>query len=459
MLDQYGRNITYLRISITDRCNLRCKYCMPDGVTDVGMKNILTFEEIWEIVRAGVSLGITHVRITGGEPLVRKGCVDLIRGIRAIPGVETITMTTNGVLLRTYAASLKEAGLDGLNVSLDTLDFEEFASLAGRQNLKEVLDGIQAAKEMGLPVKINAVNRKELNPISLVLYAQQQKIPLRFIEIMPVGYGKQYVGRSNDELRTCLEDEFGKSEMITYQANQKKQISEQISHMVQTLHTKEVPIGSGPAVYYRFSELTIPVGFISAIHGKFCESCNRVRLTAQGYLKLCLCYDKGIDLRQILRGEETGQTKVGVIKGICISEKRGTAKHEIEEAVFVKDWGIEKDAHAGHWHRQVSLLSYEKIEEFRKKGAQIGLGAFGENLIVEGYDFRNLPVGTRFQCGDVILEMTQIGKECHSHCEIYKRMGECIMPREGVFAVVIQGGKIKKGDILEKIEETEAHID
>ena len=221
MLDQYGRSITYLRISITDRCNLRCKYCMPDGVTDVGMKNILTFEEIWEIVRAGVSLGITHVRITGGEPLVRKGCVDLIRGIRAIPGVETITMTTNGVLLRTYAASLKEAGLDGLNVSLDTLDFEEFASLAGRQNLKEVLDGIQAAKEMGLPVKINAVNRKELNPISLVLYAQQQKIPLRFIEIMPVGYGKQYVGRSNDELRTCLEDEFGKSEMITYQANQK----------------------------------------------------------------------------------------------------------------------------------------------------------------------------------------------------------------------------------------------
>ena len=143
---------------------------------------------------------------------------------------------------------------------------------------------------MGLPVKINAVNRKELNPISLVLYAQQEKIPLRFIEMMPVGYGKQYVGRSNDELRACLEDEFGKSEMITYQANQKKQIS----HMVQTLHTKEVPIGSGPAVYYRFSELTIPVGFISAIHGKFCESCNRVRLTAQGYLKLCLCYDKGI---------------------------------------------------------------------------------------------------------------------------------------------------------------------
>lgn len=146
---------------------------------------------------------------------------------------------------------------------------------------------------------------------------------------------------------------------------------------------------------------------------------------------------------------------MGIIKGICISKKRGTAKQEIEEAVFVKDWGIEGDAHAGHWHRQVSLLSYEKIEEFRKKGAQIALGAFGENLIVEGYDFRNLPVGTRFQCNDVILEMTQIGKECHSHCEIYKRMGECIMPREGVFAVVLHGGIIKKGDCLEKLEENE----
>ena len=143
---------------------------------------------------------------------------------------------------------------------------------------------------------------------------------------------------------------------------------------------------------------------------------------------------------------------MGVIKGICISEKRGTAKHEIEEAILAKDWGIQGDAHAGHWHRQVSLLSYEKIEEFRKKGADIGLGAFGENLIVSGYDFRSLPVGTRFRCGDAILEMTQIGKECHSHCEIYKRMGECIMLREGVFAVVLEGGTIRKGDNLEIME-------
>ena len=143
---------------------------------------------------------------------------------------------------------------------------------------------------------------------------------------------------------------------------------------------------------------------------------------------------------------------MGVIKGICISEKRGTAKHEIEEAILAKDWGIQGDAHAGHWHRQVSLLSYEKIEEFRKKGADIELGAFGENLIVSGYAFRNLAVGTRFQCGEAVLEMTQIGKECHSHCEIYKRMGECIMPREGVFAIVLHGGTIRKGDLLERIE-------
>lgn len=143
---------------------------------------------------------------------------------------------------------------------------------------------------------------------------------------------------------------------------------------------------------------------------------------------------------------------IGEIKGICISEKRGTQKHEVESVRILKDWGIENDAHAGHWHRQISLLSFDKIEEFRKRGADVALGAFGENLIVEGYDFRNLPVGTRFQCGDVLMEMTQIGKECHSHCEIFKKVGDCIMPREGVFAQVLQGGSIRKGDRLEIVD-------
>lgn len=285
MLDRYGRVINYLRISVTDRCNLRCCYCMPEGVQDVGMKNILTFEEIWEIVRTGVSLGITHIRITGGEPLVRKGCVDLIRGIREIPGVETITMTTNGVLLGNYGKQLKEAGVDGVNISLDTLDPEEFYKITGKRELQEVLAGIRAAKTAGLPVKLNAVNRKELDPIPLVRYAQEENLPLRFIEIMPVGYGKKYVGRSNEELRETLEAVCGKAECMTNR--------EELSRM-----------GSGPAVYYQFSDLKVPVGFISAIHGKFCDTCNRVRLTAEGYLKLCLCYDEGADLRRVLREGE-----------------------------------------------------------------------------------------------------------------------------------------------------------
>ena len=285
MLDQYGRVINYLRISVTDRCNLRCCYCMPEGVQDVGLKNILTFEEIWEIVRTGVSLGITHIRITGGEPLVRKGCVDLIRGIREIPGVETITMTTNGVLLGNYGKQLKEAGVDGVNISLDTLDPEEFYKITGKRELQEVLAGIRAAKTAGLPVKLNAVNRKELDPIPLVRYAQEENLPLRFIEMMPVGYGKKYVGRSNEELRETLEAVCGKAECMTNR--------EELSRM-----------GSGPAVYYQFSDLKVPVGFISAIHGKFCDTCNRVRLTAEGYLKLCLCYDEGEDLRRVLREGE-----------------------------------------------------------------------------------------------------------------------------------------------------------
>ena len=144
---------------------------------------------------------------------------------------------------------------------------------------------------------------------------------------------------------------------------------------------------------------------------------------------------------------------MGIVKAICISEKKGTQKHRVEEAVFMEDYGIENDAHAGKWHRQVSLLSYDKIEDFKKRGADVLDGAFGENLVVEGFDFRNLPVGTIFQCGDVILEMTQIGKQCHSHCEIYKIMGECIMPKEGVFTKVIQGGIIRTGDEMAIIGE------
>ena len=138
----------------------------------------------------------------------------------------------------------------------------------------------------------------------------------------------------------------------------------------------------------------------------------------------------------------------GVVKAICISTARGTEKHAIEEANFIKDYGIEGDAHAGKWHRQVSLLSYNKVEEFNAKGGNVEDGAFGENVLVSGLDFKNLPVGTILKCGEVVLEMTQIGKECHSHCNIFHRVGDCIMPREGVFAIVKNGGVVKIGDVM-----------
>lgn len=146
---------------------------------------------------------------------------------------------------------------------------------------------------------------------------------------------------------------------------------------------------------------------------------------------------------------------MGKVIAVCISEKKGTQKKNVHEAEFVEDWGIKNDAHAGKWHRQVSLLSHDKIEAFRARGAEVVDGSFGENLVVEGFDFAALPVGTRFRCNDVVLEMTQIGKECHHGCEIFKKMGECIMPREGVFTRVLHGGVIREGDEL-VIEEGDA---
>ena len=146
---------------------------------------------------------------------------------------------------------------------------------------------------------------------------------------------------------------------------------------------------------------------------------------------------------------------MGEIIAICISEKRGIQKKRIPEAEFVEDWGIKGDAHAGKWHRQVSLLSHDKIEAFRARGADVADGAFGENLVVEGFDFAKMAVGTRFRCNDVILELTQIGKECHNGCEIFKKMGDCIMPREGVFTRVLHGGIVREGDELVVLEEKE----
>lgn len=139
---------------------------------------------------------------------------------------------------------------------------------------------------------------------------------------------------------------------------------------------------------------------------------------------------------------------MGIVKAVCISEKKGTAKRNVGECRFIEDWGLENDAHAGKWHRQVSLLSFDEVEKFRARGAAVADGAFGENLLVQGFDFKTFPVGTVFECNDVVLEMTQIGKQCHSECEIFHQVGDCIMPREGVFARVLHGGVIKEGDEL-----------
>lgn len=138
---------------------------------------------------------------------------------------------------------------------------------------------------------------------------------------------------------------------------------------------------------------------------------------------------------------------------VCISEKKGTQKHPVDVAHVVEDWGIQNDAHAGKWHRQVSLLSYDRVEEFRARGAQVEPGAFGENLLVEGFDFKSLPVGTRFGCNGAVLELTQIGKQCHAHCQIYRQVGDCIMPREGVFTRVLRGGVVRVGDELTILKE------
>ena len=144
---------------------------------------------------------------------------------------------------------------------------------------------------------------------------------------------------------------------------------------------------------------------------------------------------------------------MGTILAVCVSEKKGTQKKNIQSARLVENWGIENDAHAGNWHRQVSLLSHEKVEDFRARGAQVDDGAFGENLVISGFDFKTLPIGTKFKCNDVILELTQVGKECHAHCAIYHAMGDCIMPREGVFTRVLHGGTVSVGDTFSILEE------
>lgn len=280
MRDRFNRTIDYMRISITDRCNLRCRYCMPDGIELVPMCDVMTYEEIVRIADAAAELGVRSIKITGGEPLVRRGCAELIGMLKNLSGIEQVTMTTNGILLEKYLPDLMKAGLDAVNVSLDTLDPERFASITGKDGLSSVLSGIRAAIDEGLKTKINTVLMKGINEdewLSLASMAFDQRLDVRFIEMMPIGFGAGMIGVSNEWLLQKFREEFGE------------------------LTTDPSVHGNGPAVYLRAPGWKGSIGFISAIHGKFCLTCNRVRLTARGKMKPCLCYGDSIDLLPMVR--------------------------------------------------------------------------------------------------------------------------------------------------------------
>lgn len=285
MEDAYGRTIDYLRISITDRCNLRCKYCMPEGACLVSRREILTLEEIQAAAIAASSLGIRHIKVTGGEPLVRSGCCELIGRLKSIPGIEKVTLTTNGILLNRYLEALDQAGIDGINISLDSLEPKRYREITGKDGLEEVLSGMEKAILLGIPVKVNAVSidweGKGEDWMALARLAGRYPVDVRFIEMMPIGYGRDFKPFDHRELLEGLRRAYP------------------------GLEADERVHGPGPAVYYRIPGFKGSIGLISAMHGKFCGSCNRVRLTAQGYLKTCLCYEDGADLRKVLReGQE-----------------------------------------------------------------------------------------------------------------------------------------------------------
>ena len=280
MLDQFGREISYLRISVTDRCNLRCRYCMPaQGVTWVDHSAILTYEQIVRIVRASAALGIKKVRLTGGEPPVRTGLAGLLDASKAIDGTVDLTLTTNGLLLAEQLPDLLQAGLDGINLSLDTLDRAQFAHITRRDTLPQALAGLEAALAApGLRVKVNCVPTGENDDqlIPLAELAHSRRLDVRFIELMPIGLGSALPRRTEQEVREILERTFGPA-LPCPQGG-----------------------GDGPGRYLTFAGFTGRVGFISAMTHQFCSGCNRVRLTAAGFLKTCLQYDQGVDLKALL---------------------------------------------------------------------------------------------------------------------------------------------------------------
>ncbi len=303
-LDAYNRPISYLRISVTDRCNLRCIYCMPpEGVPSRSHDDILRYEEIETIARAAAELGVSKIRLTGGEPLARLGIVDLVRALARIPGIDDLTMTSNGILLSRYAADLADAGLRRVNVSLDTLRAERFRRITRWGRLEDVLAGMEAAREAGLePIKINTVVIRGMNDDEVVDLARKTMSAawnVRFIEMMPVGNGVMAAGGWRERVVTARE------------------IQQQIEAALGELEAAKLAAGNGPARYYRLPDAEGTLGFISPVSEHFCYQCNRLRLTADGQLRPCLLSDQEIDLRTPLRqGASVARIKELLLQGI-----------------------------------------------------------------------------------------------------------------------------------------------
>ncbi|MEF9925421.1 MAG: GTP 3',8-cyclase MoaA [Eggerthellaceae bacterium] len=311
MKDSHGRTIDYLRISLTDRCNLRCIYCMPEeGVDQLAHKDILRIEEIERAVRVAASMGITRIRLTGGEPLVRKGVVDLVRNIAQTPGIQDVSLTTNGILLPKMAADLKAAGLTRVNISLDTLDAAQFAFITRRGKLEDTLAGIDAALAVGFkPVKINAVAVRSLKQdyLAFAKLSLDRPLHVRFIEYMPVGESS-----GADGCGWGPQDVVPTEELIDIIDAAARAAG--LGPLVPA--DKDRPIGGGPARYYQFEGAQGTVGFISPLSRHFCSECNRLRLTADGEIRPCLFSDDEFDLKEALREGSDEQVRAVMLQAL-----------------------------------------------------------------------------------------------------------------------------------------------
>jgi len=283
LIDNFGRHVNYVRISVTDRCDFRCVYCMSEDMEFVPRARVLTLEELAQVATAFVDLGVERIRITGGEPLVRRNVVKLMSDISRLDGLRELTMTTNGSQLRRLARPLRDAGVSRLNISLDSLQPELFKRITRTGELSQVLDGIDAAAEAGFGnIKINAVilkNRNDQEVIPLVDYASSRGLDISFIEEMPLG----------------VIDDHDRAEAYYSSDDIRRDLSARYTLMPTT------EITGGPSRYFKVSETGTKVGFISPHSHNFCDTCNRVRLTAEGRLLLCLGQEHSLDLRQVLR--------------------------------------------------------------------------------------------------------------------------------------------------------------